>query len=95
MTQSNPLRDITGIRSWFGLINQSNFALSHSDIMIPFRNLKKSKHFTLGRPNLYVAVDLQPLLKVLGDRNLENIHNPRLLNLKEKSLRQKNKEQIS
>ena len=48
--------------------------------------LEKSKHFTLGCPNLYVAVDHQPLLKVLDDRHLEDIPNPRLLNLKEKTL---------
>ena len=35
--------------------------------------LEKSKHFTLGCPNLYVVVDHQPLLKVLGDRHLEDI----------------------
>ena len=51
--------------------------------------LEKSKHFTLGCPNLWVAVDHQPLLKVLGDRHLEDIPNPRLLNLKEKTLRYK------
>ena len=186
-------RDITGIRSWFGLVNQVNFAFSESDIMLPFRNLlkpstdflwtqdlqeafegskeeitkavekgvrtydmskitclatdwskqgigftllqkecnctnitpvccssgwslvfagsrftsgaesryspvegealgvvwalEKSKHFTLGCPNLYIAVDHKPLLKILGDRHLEDIPNPRLLNLKEKTLR--------
>ena len=51
--------------------------------------LEKSKHFTLGCPNLWLAVDHQPLLKVLGDRHLEDIPNPRLLNLKEKTLRYK------
>ena len=186
-------RDITGIRSWFGLVNQCNFAFSQSDIMLPFRNLlkpsteflwtpelneafekskleilkavekgvrtydmgkvtclatdwsktgigftllqkecnctnitpvccssgwslvfagsrftsgaesryspvegealgvawalEKSKHFTLGCPHLIIGVDHQPLLKVLGDRHLEDIPNPRLLNLKEKTLR--------
>ena len=186
-------RDITGIRSWFGLINQVSYAFSESEIMLPFRNLlkpstdfiwtqelqnafekskeeitkavekgvktfdmskvtclatdwskqgigfcllqkvcncttitpvcctsgwslvfagsrftsgaesryspvegealgvawalEKSKHFTLGCPDLYVAVDHKPLLKVLGDRHLEDIPNPRLLNLKEKTLR--------
>ena len=49
--------------------------------------LEKYKHFTLGCPNLYIAVDHRPLLKVLGDRHLEDISNPRLLNLKEKTLR--------
>ena len=34
-------RDITGIRSWYGLINQVNFAYSKSDTMLPFRELLK------------------------------------------------------
>ena len=34
-------RDITGSRSWLGLVNQVNVALSQSDTMLPFRNLLK------------------------------------------------------
>ena len=34
-------RDITGIRSWFGLVQQVAYAFSNSDIMLPFRNLLK------------------------------------------------------
>lgn len=49
--------------------------------------LHKARHFTLGCSDLIVAVDHRPLLKVLGDRSLEDIPNPRLRNLKEKSLR--------
>ena len=49
--------------------------------------LNKARHFTLGCSDLIVAVDHRPLLKVLGDRSLEDIPNPRLRNLKEKSLR--------
>ena len=36
-----------------------------------------------------VATDHKPLLKLLGDRKLEDIANPRLVNLKEKTLRWK------
>lgn len=36
-----------------------------------------------------MATDHKPLLKVLGDRKLEDIDNPRLLKLKEKTLRWK------
>ena len=186
-------RDITGIRSWFGLINQVSYAFSHTEVMKPFRDLLKpttefcwtqelqdafesskeviikavekgvktfdmgkvtclatdwskhgigfcllqkqcncsnlspvccsdgwslvfagsrftspaesryspvegealavawalerAKHFVLGCPTLVVAVDHKPLLKLLGDRHLEDIENPRLQNLKEKTLR--------
>jgi hypothetical protein len=49
--------------------------------------LNKARHFVLGCKNLIVAVDHKPLLKIFGDRSLEDIPNPRLRNLKEKSLR--------
>ena len=41
----------------------------------------------LGCENLIVAVDHKPLLKLLADRALDDIPNPRLRNLKEKTLR--------
>ena len=34
-----------------------------------------------------IATDHKPLLKILGDRKLEDIPNPRLVQLKEKTLR--------
>ena len=34
-------RDITGVRSWFGLIQQVAYAFSNTDMMLPFRNLLK------------------------------------------------------
>ena len=41
----------------------------------------------LGCPDLAVLVDHKPLLKIFGDRCLSDITNPRLFNLKEKTLR--------
>ena len=49
--------------------------------------LENTRHYTLGNPKLLVATDHKPLLKILGDRKLEDIDNPRLLKLKEKTLR--------
>ena len=49
--------------------------------------LHKTKHFTLGCKDLVLAVDHKPLLKILGDRELGEIDNPRILNFKEKTLR--------
>ena len=49
--------------------------------------LEKNRHFVLGCPNLVVAVDHKPLLKVFSDRSLDKIPNPRLRNLKEKTLK--------
>lgn len=45
------------------------------------------RHFVLGCSNLTIAVDHKPLLKIFGDRSLEQITNTRLRNLKEKTLR--------
>ena len=50
-------------------------------------SLKKAKYFVLGCENLVVAVDHKPLLGVLGDKDLEDIENTRLANLKEKTFR--------
>ena len=50
-------RDITGIRSWFGLVNQCNFAFSQSDLMLPFRNLLKPSTEFLWTPELQEAFE--------------------------------------
>ena len=49
--------------------------------------LDKARYFVLGCTNLTIAVDHKPLLKIFEDRSLEGISNPRLRNLKEKTLR--------
>ena len=41
--------DITGARSWFGLINQVAFSLAIAPVMQPFRELLKSWNMVLGR----------------------------------------------
>ena len=46
----------------------------------------KFRHFVLGCKELILIVDHKPLVKILGDRNMEDIHNTRLLRLKEKTL---------
>ena len=33
--------DISGVRAWFGLVNQVAYAVSVADIMLPFRHLLK------------------------------------------------------
>ena len=49
--------------------------------------LDKARHYVQGCPNLIIATDHDPLLKLFGDRSLDGIPNPRLLRLKERSLR--------
>ena len=48
--------------------------------------LYKARYFVLGCKSLTVATDHKPLLKVLGDRQLCEMENPRLTNLKEKAM---------
>ena len=49
--------------------------------------LENTKHYTLGNPNLIVATDHKPLVKLFGDKRLGDIPNPRLARLKEGTLR--------
>ena len=48
--------------------------------------LKKCKMFLLGCPKFYIFTDHQPLVKILGDKSLYEIDNPKLLKYKEKTL---------
>ncbi|XP_076050210.1 uncharacterized protein LOC143030874 [Oratosquilla oratoria] len=48
--------------------------------------LRKARLFLLGCPNLLIITDHRPLVKLLGDRELKDIVNPRLFALKEKTL---------
>ena len=50
-------------------------------------SLEQTRYFTQGCHNLLVLTDHKPLCKLLGDRILSEIQNPRLLRLKEKTLR--------
>ncbi|XP_064086122.1 uncharacterized protein K02A2.6-like [Macrobrachium nipponense] len=47
---------------------------------------KKARLLLLGCPNLLIVTDHRPLVKLLGDRELKDILNPRLFRLKEKTL---------
>ena len=65
---------------------ESRYAPIEGEALAVVDALKKARHFVLGCSDLIIAVDHKPLLKVFGDRSLENITNPRLFNLKEKTL---------
>ena len=47
--------------------------------------LEKTKHFVWGCKKFYVATDHKPLLGTFGDRNMEQVENPWLRRLKEKT----------
>ena len=48
--------------------------------------LEHSKYFTLGCDDLLIVVDHKPLTTILGDRTLDEIPNPRLFRLKQRTL---------
>ncbi|XP_063859165.1 uncharacterized protein LOC135100132 [Scylla paramamosain] len=51
--------------------------------------LRKARLFLLGCPNLVIATDHRPLVKLFGDKALKDIANPRLFRLKERTLQYK------
>ena len=65
---------------------EENYAPVEGEALIVAWALDKARHFVLGCNDLIVATDHKPLLKVLGDRKMEDIKNPRLYNLNEKTL---------
>lgn len=68
---------------------EARYAPVEGEALAVVHALEKARMFVLGCPDLTIATDHKPLVKLLGDRSLEQIHNPRLLNLKEKTLRYK------
>ena len=48
--------------------------------------LEQTKYFTLGCKKLIVATDHKPLVSILGDKELNQISNPRIFRLKQRTL---------
>ena len=65
---------------------ESRYAPIEGETLVVADSLEKAKHFILGCHDLIVAVDHKPLVRLLVDRKLEDIANPRLRTLKEKTL---------
>lgn len=49
-------------------------------------SLEQTKYFTQGCDNLLIITDHKPLVKLLGDKMLDEISNPRLFRLKQRTL---------
>jgi len=80
---------ITLVGSRFTHAAESRYAPIEDEALAVADALDKARFFVLGCADLIVAVDHKPLLKVLGNRSLDEISNTRLRNLKEKTLRYK------
>ena len=65
---------------------ESRYAPVEGEALAVADALEKARFFTLGCDDLIIAVDHKPLLKLVGDRSLEEISNARLRNLNEKTL---------
>ena len=65
---------------------ESRYAPVEGEALTVADALNKARYFVLDCENLTLAVDHKPLLKIFGDRSLDEILNTHLRNLKEKTL---------
>ena len=65
---------------------EANYSAVEGEALAVAWCFKKARLFLLGNPGFLLLVDHRPLVKILGDRALGDISNPRLLRLKEKTL---------
>jgi hypothetical protein len=80
---------ITLVGSRFTHPAESRYAPVEGEALAVADALDKARFFVLGCTDLIIAVDHKPLLRIFGDRALHDIANPRIRNLKEKTLRYK------
>ena len=66
--------------------NEKNWSPGEGEALSIVYALNKVKHFMLGCKDLYVMTDHKPLLGTFGDRDLEQVENPRMRKLKEKTV---------
>ena len=65
---------------------ESRYAPVEGEALALVYGLEACRMFVLGCPELLVTVDHKPLIKIFSDKALEDIKNPRLFSLKERSL---------
>jgi hypothetical protein len=65
---------------------EKNYAPVEGEALAVAWALGQTKFFTMGCNDLLIIVDHKPLVKILGDRRLDEIENPRLFRLKMKTL---------
>ena len=73
--------------SKFNTTAESRVPPIEGEALAATHGLEKCSHFILGHPNLLLALDHKPLIKIFGDAKLESITNPRLFSLKMKTLK--------
>ena len=66
---------------------QTRYAPIEGEALAVVWSLEQTKYLTEGCNNLIICTDHKPLTKLFGNRSLDEIQNPRLLRLKEKTMR--------
>ena len=77
---------ITLAGSRFLTSTESNYSPIEGEALAVAWSLEQTRFFTMGCNDLLVIVDHKPLTKMLGDRRLDEIDNPRLFRLKRRTL---------
>ena len=80
---------ITACGSRFLQKNEERYAPIEGEALAVAWALDQTKFFTLGCADLIVVVDHKPLIKIFGDRHLDEIDNTRIFRLKQRTLRWK------
>jgi ribosomal protein L44E len=65
---------------------EMNYAPVEGEALAVAWSLEQTRFFTMGCDDLVVVVDHKPLVKLLGDRRLDEISNPRLFRIKQRTL---------
>jgi len=65
---------------------EMNYAPVEGEALAVAWSLEQTRFFTMGCDDLLVVVDHKPLVKLLGDRRLDEIANPRLFRIKQRTL---------
>ena len=65
---------------------EKNYAAIEGESLAIAWSLEQTKYFTMGCKNLVVITDHKPLVKIFGDRALNDIQNTRIFRLKQRTL---------
>ena len=65
---------------------EMNYAPVEGEALAVAWSLEQTRFFTMGCDDLVIVVDHKPLVKLLGDRRLDEISNPRLFRIKQRTL---------
>ena len=77
---------ITLVGSRFLRDAEKRYAAIEGECLAVAWALEDTRWFTLGCPSLTIATDHKPLIRILGDKSLESVQNPRIFRLKQRTL---------